>query len=51
MKRYQVLYRGKLAVETNIRSKAESTGWQLAKDKGWNVADIEIKDILNREAA
>lgn len=46
MKRYQVYYRGKLAIETNIHSKAQSTAFQLCKDKGWAIADVEIKDLL-----
>lgn len=45
-KRYVLLYRKVPAFTTNVRSKAQSVAWQLAKDKGWDVKEIEIRDNL-----
>ena len=45
-KQYQLLYRGVLVMSTNVRSKAETTGWRLVKEKNWDIKELQVRDML-----
>lgn len=49
MKRYQVLYQGRLAVSCITKAGAQAKAFQMAKEKGWNVAQIEVKELIYKE--
>ena len=45
-KRFQILYKGVLAEVHLTHVKAKARAFELAKEKGWDVDFIQIKDLL-----
>lgn len=46
MKRYQIIFRGMLAEAHLTHVKAKARAFELAKEKGWPIDEIQVKDTL-----
>lgn len=44
IKPWSVLYQGRLVIRKLTKAGAEAIAFRLAKEKGWNLADIAVQE-------